>query len=86
MDDKSELREALERLHAELEQTQTVDDESRRLLRHLQGDIQSVLREPDAETRASLQVRLGTALARFEESHPNLVLTIQQVLDHMAQV
>ena len=84
--DRTELREALERLHAELEQTRMVDPESRQLLRHLQGDIQTVLRSPTEASRASLTARLDAAVAQFEESHPNLTLTIKQVLDNLAQV
>ena len=84
--DKPQLRDILERLHRELEQTQVVDAESRDLLRRLQNDIQAVLKDSNASTRASLRARLGVAAERFEDSHPNLTLMIQQVLDHLAQV
>ncbi len=83
---KPPLREALERLHAELGQTRTVDPESRQLLRQLQNDIQVVLKEPTASSRASLNNRLNAAVAQIEESHPDLTLTIKQVLDHLAEV
>ncbi len=84
--DKPQLREALERLHAELEQTKTMDPESRQLLQHLQNDIQTMLRQPNARSRASLGRRLNDALAHFEETHPDLTLTIKQVLDNLAGV
>ncbi len=84
--DKPQLRDTLERLHRELEQIQVVDVESRDLLRHLQNDIQAVLKDSNASTRASLRARLDVAAERFEDSHPNLTLMIQQVLDHLAQV
>ncbi len=84
--DKPQLRDTLERLHRELEQIQVVDVESRDLLRHLQNDIQAVLKDSNASTRASLRARLGVAAEHFEDSHPNLTLMIQQVLDHLAQV
>jgi hypothetical protein len=87
MDDKrSQLRDALERLHTELEQTRGIDEESRVLLRHLDGDIQAVLKEPTAATRASLGKRLNEAMDHFEESHPALTLTIKQVLDNLAGI
>lgn len=82
----SQLRTILEQLHSELERAQTVDDESRQLLQHLQSDIQAVLKESSASARASLRARLETALARYEDSHPQLTLTIKIVLDHLAQV
>ncbi len=85
-EDRTELREALKRLHAELEQARMVDPESRQLLQHLQGDIQAVLKKPTPASRASLAARLDAAMAQFEESHPNLTLTIKQVLDNLAQV
>lgn len=84
--DKPQLREALERLHAELEQTKTVDPEARQLLQHLQNDIQAVLRKPNASSWASLGRRLDDAVARLEETHPDLTLTIKQVLDNLAGV
>ncbi len=84
--DQSQLRQTLEQLHAQLANTPAVDDESRLLLQHLREDIQAVLKEPDAASRASLRARLNTATAHFEDSHPDLALTIKQVLDHLAQV
>ncbi|CAG0960942.1 hypothetical protein ANRL3_00872 [Anaerolineae bacterium] len=84
--DTSQLRTTLEQLHTELERAQTVDDESRQLLQHLQSDIQAVLKESSDSARASLRTRLETALAHFEDSHSQLTLTIKNVLDHLAQV
>lgn len=84
--DKPQLRRALEQLHAELEQTRTMDPESRQLLLHLQADIQAALTEPSAAANATLGRRLDVAVAHFEESHPDLTLTIKQVLDNLACV
>lgn len=84
--DNPELRATLEQLHAQLEQTQVVDEESRQLLQHLKNDIQAVLKEPNASARASLRKRLDGALDHFEDTHSDLALTIKQLLDHLAQV
>ncbi len=84
--DKSDLQVKLEQLHAELENTKNVDPESRQLLEHLMSDIQAMLREPNASSRRSLNRRLNVAVAQFEESHPSLTITIQQVLDHLSNV
>jgi hypothetical protein len=80
------LVESLERLHVQLGQTETLDDESRQLLEHLQGDIRRVLDKPTASSRASLRGRLETAMTQLEDSHPQLTITIQEVLDHLANV
>ncbi len=84
--DNPELRATLERLHAELEQTEVVDEESRQLLQHLRKDIEAVLKEPTATARASLRTRLNKAPDHFEDVHSDLTLAIQRVLDHLAQV
>jgi hypothetical protein len=84
--DQSQLRQTLEQLHAELENTPVVDDESRQLLQHLKDDIQAVLKEPTPSSRASLRERLDAAAAHFEDSHSDLTMNIKQVIDHLAQV
>jgi hypothetical protein len=84
--DDAQLRSTLEQLHAQLEQTQAVDDDSRQLLQHLMGDIQAVLKESNVTSRASLRQRLDAALVKFENAHSDLALTIKQVLDNLAQV
>ncbi len=83
---KSPLAESLERLHAQLEQTESLDDEARQLLEHLNGDIRTVLKKPSASSRASLRGRLEAAVVQLEDSHPQLTLTMQEVLDHLANV
>lgn len=86
MDEK--FRQSLEQLHAELEQTQPMDPETRQLLEHLMKDIQSALQDPTASPHrySALSQRLTDAVKRLEESHPNLVMSIGQVLDHLANV
>ncbi len=81
-----QLRQSLEQLHAELEQAQSLDDETRQLLQHLMQDIQTVLQSSSPKSYASLGQRLRDAIQALEESHPTLVLTIGRVLDHLAQV
>lgn len=82
--DNSQLEKTLEELHAELESTQSVDDETRARLKHLMSDIQTVLDEKGklSDRRAgSLSKRLGDALLELEVSHPNLALNVERVLD-----
>jgi hypothetical protein len=82
----SQLQLKLTELHAHLEQTRVLDDESRQLLGHLQRDIQAMLKEPSPSTHQSLRDRLGAAVTHFEDSHPDLALTLKQVLDNLAQI
>jgi len=86
MDEK--FRQSLEQLHTELEQTQPMDPETRQLLEHLMKDIQSALQDSTGSQHryTALSQRLTDSVKRLEESHPNLVLSIGQVLDHLANV
>ncbi len=83
------LRESLEQLHRELEQTQSLDADSRERLRHLMKEIQSVLDESGdvpAHRYESLAKRLRETVDHFEDAHPRLTLTIGQVLDNLAAI
>ena len=84
--DLSQLHQTLTQLHTELEQTQAIDDESRQLLEHLRSDIQAALKEPSPTTHKSLRERLSAAVVHFEDSYPDLTLTLKQVLDNLAQI
>lgn len=82
--DNSNLRDTLEKLHQELEQTDNLDDESRRQLEHLMGDIRTTLEreEPSsAEEDDSFIEQLSDAIQQYEVSHPSLTSALQHALD-----
>jgi conjugal transfer/entry exclusion protein len=82
--ENSDLRDTLEKLHQELEQTENLDDESRQGLQHLMADIQAALdrKEPSsAEEDESFGDQLTEAIQQYEISHPSLTATLQHALD-----
>jgi tRNA C32,U32 (ribose-2'-O)-methylase TrmJ len=85
----TKLAQSLEQLHAELEQTKSIDPATRELLQHLAVDLQSILQDRNAvppHRYNALSQRLNELIQRLEGSHPNLVLILGQVIDHLAQV
>jgi len=87
--DKTQLSQTLEQLHAELESTQSVDDDTRERLRHIMSDIHGLLEDkdqPSAHRSQSLNDRLNTALVELQVSHPNLALTLERVVDAFNEV
>jgi len=78
------LRELLERLNNELEQTESVDEHGQEMLRNLDADIRRRLgnsetkRETDEDD--SLLERLQGAIEHFEETHPTLTLTLSEMM------
>lgn len=84
--DEQKLRDTITELHTQLEQAQSVDPATRDLIRHLSNDLQAVLRDTSPQRYSGLGKRLTDSIQRLETSHPNLVLTIGRVLDHLAQV
>ena len=87
--DKPQLSQTLEQLHTELENTQSVDDETRESLRHLVSEIQGLLEEggqPSPHRSGSLNERLNQALLELEVSHPHLALTVERVVDAFNEV
>ncbi len=86
MDDlKAKLRE----LHAQLEATQDVDDESRDLLRALDTDIHALLVEETEEHSSEaefLTERAQEVAARFATNHPQLEKLLREVADKLASI
>jgi len=84
-----ELRDTLEKLHQELEQTDDLDDESRQHLQHLMGDIRATLdREGDStpEHYQSLGDQLNDSIQRYEISHPSLTAAMRHAMDILSGV
>jgi len=87
--EKHEFRDMLDRLHGELERTETVDDDSGKLLRSIMEDIQHVLQESDGlqlENHHTLKERLKDAIYHLEVSHPMLVGSMRQVSNTLSNM
>jgi hypothetical protein len=82
--DELELRELLERLHDEIEETHVVDERGRELLQHLDMDIRDLLDRLDSEERQasdpSLIQSLEESIDHLEVTHPTLTTLLSQVL------
>jgi len=82
-----QLREQLERLDADLKQTQTVDEAGRDLLHKLQQDVRDLLAR-SSET-ANLQEhpiasRLRESIQHFEMTHPALTGVMEQLVNMLS--
>ena len=76
------LRELLERLHNELEQTESIDEKGNEMLRHLDSDIHRRLERSGEEAAKDepLVERLQDTIDHFETTHPNLTLTLSEMM------
>ena len=90
MSNPPELRERLQELHQELENTGSVDSDARELLGSLLADIQSLLdrsSEEDAtHSPATLSNRLEAATREWETSHPTLAAAVGRVMDTLSNM
>jgi hypothetical protein len=87
--EQQQLHERLRQLHAELQQIDSVDDESRAMLQKLDGDIQALLNAKESERPHQYKgfgERLREGIERFEASHPDLALTMGQLADMLAKI
>ncbi len=80
------VRELLEQLHRELNQTETVDEHQRELLRTLENDIQELLGREQNQPHHyhGLGERLSEAVAQLEASHPQVTLLMRRAIDSLA--
>ena len=84
---RTQLKDQLAALHAELVPTRSVDDpELRQQLIVLLGDITRLLGKPTtAGEHNSLIEQLDALAVRFEADHPALGTAIRQVVDALAK-
>lgn len=82
--DNSELRDLLDKLHDEIEETHSLDDKGRELLLHLDMDIRDLLDRLDGEENRSsdpsLLESLEASIDHLQVSHPTLTTLLSQVL------
>lgn len=71
-----ELKELLEKLHAEVDGIDSVDEESRQLLHDLEKDINELLGHSD---RSSVLERLREAVQHFEVTQPTLTAMLSEI-------
>jgi CII-binding regulator of phage lambda lysogenization HflD len=79
-----ELRQLLEELHEQIENTDSVDEKGRELLDHLSMDIRRLLDRTghEAPRATSREVsRLEESIRHFEVTHPTLTATLSQLLN-----
>jgi len=76
------LRDLLERLHNELEQTESVDEKGNEMLSHLDKDIRDLLERSERKEESDEPVleRLQESIEHFETSHPSLTLTLSEMM------
>ena len=82
MDDK-ELRELLERLHGEIGQTQSLDENEKALLRDLRTDIGDLLDREEGDRLAphpTITQRLEATIDQVEATHPALNTLLTKLL------
>ena len=78
------LRELLERLHNELDQTESLDENGNEMLRHLEADIRRRLERSGAKKATgaddTILERLQDTIDHFEATHPSLTLTLSEMM------
>lgn len=80
---EEELRQAINQIQKELQQTQPVDDKTRELLEILRTDIGALLEPPEqhtAEHYESISERLEDAIEHFEVTHPILTTIMSRLI------
>ena len=74
--ENKELEKPLEKLHAELEKVDQMDEDGMKLLRGIEKDINELLHQTDRDT---LIGRLREAIEKFEVSHPTLTTMLSEI-------
>ncbi len=85
--DDPELRNLIEQLHAEIQNTHTVDKKGQELLAHLDSDIRELLDRAGGNiipVHPSTIQRLEEGLSHFEATHPALTALFSRFLEALS--
>jgi hypothetical protein len=77
---KENLHDAIARLHAELRDAPQLDDEARRMLQQIAGEVGGA-----AGTEAHAP-RLEAMAVRFEAGHPSLAASLRGIADALGRI
>lgn len=87
MDDQ-ELHQLLEKLHSEIEQTDSVDEKALALLQHIEKDMRELVDRSEnriAKPRAATLRRLEDSIDHLEVTHPSLTTTLSELLEILSK-
>lgn len=84
----TKLRALLEELEQEIRGVESLDEQSRELLKEAADEIQAALHEEDSEKLAhqSLSEKLGESVAEFDSSHPTLHGVVNRIIYMLGQM
>ena len=77
---KDSLHDAIARLHAELRDAPTLDDETRQMVQQIAGEVGGA-----AGTGAHAS-RLEAMAVRFEAGHPSLAASLRGIADALGRI
>ena len=84
---KEQLKNKLQQLHIELQQTESVDEKSKVLLEKLEKDIQQVLdRSDDDSWYSDLFDKLEDEVGDLEETHPSIFSAIKNITTTLSNI
>ena len=83
---EARIKELLQELLQEVEQTKTFDDESLDMLNKFQGDVQDLI-DPAVNTEDSTAVNDAIALeASFAATHPTAEYIIREIINSLGRM
>ena len=77
------LPELLQQLHDELERTESLDENGREMLVHLNADIKKFI-DPAEEDDDTIFGRIQDAIDLFEVEHPVITAALSQILNTLS--
>ncbi len=85
---KKHLQSIIEKLHSELASAESIDEESRELLKKLVKDVEELADDDGTggAEHATTTGQLQNAAVQFESEHPKLSMALSEVIDALTRL
>ena len=80
------LHQLLTKVHEQLQQQDSLDDESQELLKQVLADVKAAPSEASDELQQDLSERIEQQAVQFEQAHPTLAEILRQIMDTLGRI
>ncbi|OUS37598.1 hypothetical protein A9R00_11010 [Oleispira antarctica] len=80
------LHQLLTKVHEQLQQQDSLDEQSQKLLQQVLIDVKDATEDGTVELQQDLSDRIEQQAVQFEQAHPTLAEILRQIMDTLGRI